>query len=62
MWSEDSTFQGTRKTQYEEYIYRLEVRGVVGGGERDESEVFGRQCKRGIIDIWEEIRRVDVNV
>lgn len=24
MWSEDSTFQGTRKTQYEEYIYRCE--------------------------------------
>ena len=22
MWSEDSTFQGTRKTQYEEYIFR----------------------------------------
>ena len=28
MWSEDSTFQGTRKTQYEEYIFRL-------GGERE---------------------------
>ena len=23
MWSEDSTFHGTRKTQYEEYIFRL---------------------------------------
>ena len=22
MWSEDSTFHGTRKTQYEEYIFR----------------------------------------
>ncbi|XP_064388294.1 paired amphipathic helix protein Sin3a-like isoform X2 [Halichondria panicea] len=24
MWSEDSTFEGTRKTQYEEYIFRCE--------------------------------------
>lgn len=23
MWSEDTTFHGTRKTQYEEYIFRL---------------------------------------
>ena len=23
MWSEDSTFQGTRKTQFEEYIFRF---------------------------------------
>ena len=22
MWSEDTTFHGTRKTQYEEYIFR----------------------------------------
>ena len=24
MWSEDSTFEGTRKTQFEEYIFRCE--------------------------------------
>lgn len=29
MWSEDTTFHGTRKTQYEEYIFRLMINTTI---------------------------------